>query len=84
MDTVLEPSFSEGDDRRFEVTPPVAPGSGETIRVLRVLEYVGDRNWVEYTLSKSHVKGSTRFGRRGVIKSSVIGEFPEVMERGHG
>lgn len=56
----------------------------EKVRVLRILEYVGDREWVEECLKKSSVpmngcKGD--FKKGCIIKSAVIDQFPEIFEK---
>ncbi|HID0768080.1 TPA: hypothetical protein ACXDAZ_002609 [Clostridium botulinum] len=53
----------------------------EKVRVLRIMEYVGDREWVENTLKKGSIPadGSKCFGDR-VIKSCLIDKFPEVFK----
>lgn len=50
----------------------------DTVRVLRVLEYVGPRSRVEDTLSRGLKKGSTRYGDME-IRSAIIGDFPEIL-----
>ena len=56
---------------------------GERVRVLRILEYVGDREWVEDTLKRSSVPlNGTSFkntGKNNIIKSAIIDQFPEVL-----
>ena len=55
----------------------------EKVRVLRILEYVGDREWVEETLKMGGVPAngtSERFsGRENIIKSAIIDGFPEIL-----
>ncbi|HDK7194927.1 TPA: hypothetical protein PTV74_003234 [Clostridium botulinum] len=53
----------------------------EKVRVLRVMEYVGDREWIENTLKKGNMPadGVKCFGDR-VIKSCLIDKFPEVFK----
>lgn len=56
----------------------------DRVRVLRVLEYEGPRDWVENTLANNAVKGEKRFHKGGelyVIRESIIGETPAVLER---
>lgn len=57
----------------------------DKVRVLRILEYIGDRDWVENTLSHSIVpingeKNDFR-GRNkiGIIRSKVLGDFMETI-----
>lgn len=58
----------------------------ETVRVLRILEYVGPREWVEMTLAKGGVpsNGEYRAHSGAVIRSAIIGQFPEILERNNG
>lgn len=55
---------------------------GEKIRVLRVLEYIGEREWVENTLSRS-IKGTLIVDSKkgNLIKAATLGDFPEVLNR---
>lgn len=50
----------------------------DTIRVLRILEYVGPRSEIEKTLSNS-IQGEIRLGR-SVIRAATLGLFPEILE----
>ena len=50
----------------------------DIVRVLRILEYVGPRSWVESTLANNAVKGTQRFGV-GRIDSAILGESPQVI-----
>ncbi len=59
----------------------------EMVRVLRVLEYIGDREWVEDTLKNSSVPidGSRIFLNKGYnnyIKSAIVDKFPEILSGG--
>lgn len=57
----------------------------EIVRVLRILEYVGEREWVEDTLTKSHVplNGTSAHytGSTNMIKSAIIDQFPEILNK---
>ena len=55
------------------------------IRVLRILEYVGEREWVENTLAKGGVpaNGEHVAGSNGVIRSALVGNFPENFGKRH-
>ena len=53
------------------------------VRVLRLLEYVGDRQWVEQAIAKRGVKGTYDVGYRGHINEAIIGEFPEAVKNEH-
>lgn len=61
----------------------------EKVRVLRILEYVGDREWVEHCLKGNRVplNGSKELTSKShpeynnVIKSAIIDQFPEILEK---
>lgn len=52
----------------------------DIVRVLRILEYVGPRADVEYTLKNNAVpsNGQVDMGHL-TIRSAIIGEFPEIL-----
>ena len=52
----------------------------DKVRVLRVLEYIGDREAVESCLLGRVVKGS-KSTPRITINDAIIGEFPEILDR---
>lgn len=54
----------------------------DKVRVLRIIEYVGDREWVEDTLKKGSIPadGAKDFGKGKIIKSCLIDKFPEILE----
>ena len=53
----------------------------DRVRVIRVLEYEGPRDWVEQTLSKNVMKGSCTFNNGScVIREAIVGDFPAVVE----
>jgi hypothetical protein len=52
----------------------------DKIRVLRVIEYTGDREWIEKTLEKS-LHGTWRLPNGGEIRSSIIGDFAEIVPK---
>jgi hypothetical protein len=49
----------------------------DTVRVLRVLEYVGPRSWVERTLGQS-ITGTFYCGSEARIRAATVGD-PEVF-----
>lgn len=54
----------------------------DTVRVLRVIEYVGPRAWVEMTIQRS-IHGELqvpdeRYGK-GVIRVATLGTYPEIL-----
>lgn len=51
------------------------------VRVLRVLEYEGEYEWVQKTLSDGSVpmNGEHR-GKDFVIRSAVVGNLPELLK----
>jgi hypothetical protein len=54
----------------------------DIVRVLRILEYVGDREWVETTLMRTAVpaNGEHRINNVCTIRSAIIGQYPEILE----
>lgn len=52
----------------------------DRVRVLRLLEYEGPRDWVEATLAQNAVKGTKDLGNGCVIREGMIGDFPVVVE----
>lgn len=52
----------------------------DRVRVLRVLEYEGTREWLEFTLSNNAIKGTKIFDNGCTIREASIGEFPQVVE----
>lgn len=53
----------------------------DTVRVLRVLEYIGPRDAVERQVQNS-VHGEKTFGRPGAeitIRAATIGTYPEIL-----
>lgn len=52
--------------------------SGDTVRVLRVLEYTGPRAALERCLAQNAVKGTEHFGDI-TIREAVVGNWPEVL-----
>ena len=56
----------------------------EKVRVLRIIEYVGTREWVENTLQKGMIsaEGSKSFGKdnENTIKSCLVDKFPEIFK----
>lgn len=57
-------------------------GELDKIRVLRILEYVGEREWVEETLKRSTVplNGQRQVDNGNLIKSAIIDNFPEILD----
>jgi len=52
----------------------------DIIRVVRVLEYVGERRWMEATLSNNAVKGTMAFGQQSKITELAI-TMPTMVVR---
>jgi hypothetical protein len=50
----------------------------DTVRVLRIVEYTGPRDWVERTVAGS-VHGTKVVGH-GKISAVTIGAFPEILQ----
>jgi len=53
----------------------------EKVRVIRVLEYVGDRKWVEAVLEQRAIKGTKNIENGGIIREAILGDFPEIVEQ---
>lgn len=59
----------------------------ETVRVLRILEYVGPRSWIERTLTQGGVPAqgehripmSPQMEAPGYIRSAIVGQYPELL-----
>ena len=51
----------------------------DLVRVLRVIEYIGPRPYVERQIESS-LHGTFR-GGRVVIRAATVGEYPEVLSR---
>jgi hypothetical protein len=52
----------------------------DIIRVIRVLEYVGERTAIEKQLSQNYVKGFREVANGIVIREAVVGSFPETLD----
>lgn len=52
----------------------------DIVRVLRVIEYVGPRDWVERTLEKS-IHGTLRISEVTTISAVTVGEFAELLSK---
>ena len=52
----------------------------DRVRVIRVLEYEGPRDWVEACLTARTVKGTKDCGSGCVIREAIVGDFPAVVE----
>jgi hypothetical protein len=51
------------------------------VRVLRVLEYIGESDDVMADLEKRYIKGSYTNGKV-TIREGIIGEYPEILIKG--
>lgn len=51
----------------------------DRVRVLRILEYVGPRSWVEKTMEANAVKGTHHLGHGQWIKEAILGDYPEML-----
>lgn len=50
----------------------------DRVRVLRILEYEGSREWVEETIRRS-LTGEKQIGNFGIIRAATLGTYPEVL-----
>jgi hypothetical protein len=53
----------------------------EIVRVLRVIEYVGEREWVERQVAESihGVKYISGSWGKGEIRAATVGVYPEIL-----
>ncbi len=54
----------------------------DTVRMIRIIEYIGPRKWVMETLSKRIVKGTYFISPGRYISEAVIGDLPEIIQDG--
>lgn len=54
----------------------------DKVKVMRILIYEGNREWVENTISMSSVplNGTKELGDDNKIKSAIMEQFPEIIE----
>lgn len=52
----------------------------DTIRILRILEYEGDREWAEEMLHTRGIKGERKM-EKGIIREAIIGEVPVILKQ---
>ena len=52
----------------------------DRVRVIRVLEYEGPREWIEVCLAARTVKGTKDCGNGCAIREAIVGDFPAVVE----
>lgn len=50
----------------------------DIVRVLRIVEYTGPRDWVERTVANS-IHGTKDMGH-GKISGATIGAYPEILQ----
>jgi len=55
-----------------------APEQAEVVRILRLVEYVGDRTWVARTVSQA-LHGTRKFDGGQQITATTLTEFPESI-----
>lgn len=54
----------------------------DQVRIIRILEYSGERKWVEDTLARAGVPlNGQRTTDHGTIRSAMLGSFPELLKR---
>lgn len=51
----------------------------DTVRILRVIEYTGPRDWVERQVAAS-IHGTKDLGKNRIIRGATIGTYPEILE----
>lgn len=53
--------------------------SEDIIRVLRVIEYIGPRSWVESTVANS-IQGTKLLMGGKEIRAATVGTYPEILQ----
>jgi len=53
----------------------------DRVRVIRVLEYEGPRDWMEACLKARTIKGIRNCGNDCTIREAIVGDFPAVVEQ---
>ena len=51
----------------------------DRVRVLRVIEYIGPRDWIEKQVAAS-IHGTKDLGQGRLINVATIGAYPEILE----
>lgn len=52
----------------------------EIVRVVRIIEYVGPRVWVETTVARS-IHGEKLVGHNMRIRAATLGIYPDILEQ---
>lgn len=56
----------------------------DVVRVIRIIEYVGPRDWMEKQLAQNSIKiimtGYTKEGDAWSIREATLNQFPEVIK----
>lgn len=50
----------------------------DIVRVLRVIEYEGPREWVEHTVARS-IQGEKEVGNGRVIRAATVAIYPKIL-----
>lgn len=50
----------------------------DIVRVLRIVEYSGPRDWVEQQIERS-IHGTKDLGQGRIIRVATIGTYPEIL-----
>lgn len=66
------------DDALLHINTRASHVHRDIVRVFRVIQYVGDRTWVEKTILGS-IHGSKVVPGKGAIYVSTLQEFPEII-----
>jgi hypothetical protein len=56
----------------------------DRVRVLRVVEYEGPKEWVEATLARSILgtyECGEKHGQKCIIRAATIGAYPEILRQ---
>ncbi len=52
----------------------------DQVRVLRIVEYVGNRDWIDHTVNKS-IRGRKDCGPGCYIQATTLTAYPEALEK---
>ncbi len=52
----------------------------DKVRLLRIIEYIGPREWVEEIVSKS-IQGTKIIAKDKIITAVTLGTFPEILKK---
>lgn len=78
MDQIIPPEIDLACNVPLDGPQAVPQTPQDIIRVLRVIEYVGRRSWVERTIAAS-IHGTRQVSSVDSIRAATIGTFPDIL-----